>query len=121
MDRSARLLPSVSTFDGYFHFESAEVPGLARHLVHQNVHCARDLFITVPSPGPVTLDAGEAVGTSWGATTGADEPYQLEGCCPGTGFGFGRLPPGAIPKRTPAPVQRIGSVSPALIHWSSTI
>lgn len=50
-------LPSDAAFNGYYHFESPDVPGLPRHLVRQDVHCTRDLFIVAPTPGPTPLGA----------------------------------------------------------------
>jgi hypothetical protein len=51
-------LPSENTFNGYYHFESAEVPAPPRHLVNQDVHCSRDLFVTAPNSGPLVPDGG---------------------------------------------------------------
>jgi len=49
-------LPSEYAFDGYYHFESAEVPAPPRHLVNQDLDCSRDLFVTAPSFGPLAPD-----------------------------------------------------------------
>jgi hypothetical protein len=51
-------LPSQNGFDGFYHFESAQLPALPRHLITQDVHCSRDLYVTAPAPGPLVLDAG---------------------------------------------------------------
>lgn len=148
-------LPSENTFNGHYHFESAQVPAAPRHIINQDVHCARDLYVTAPSPGPIALDAGAGIDSGdggactiaytspgcgdlaraecWqsngegipgvgvyycsctgktitGSVIGADEPYQLKGCCPGDS-GFGPLgsyscpTDGGLPFLTPKDAQ----------------
>jgi hypothetical protein len=74
-------LPSENTFHGYYHIDSPAVATLSRHLVSQDVHCSRDLYITAPSFGP--LDAGVAPAD---ASDDAACPSRLEYDSPGCGF-----------------------------------
>ena len=50
-------LPSDRAFTGYYHVESAQVPGAARHAVVQDPNCARDVYIT-GGPEQGAIDAG---------------------------------------------------------------
>lgn len=51
-------LPSENAFNGYYHFESAAFPAQPRHLVNQDVHCTRDLYLAALEPGAILVDAG---------------------------------------------------------------
>jgi len=45
-------LPSESAFNGFYHFGSNAVPSPPRHLIMQDVHCPRDLYVVAPTRGP---------------------------------------------------------------------
>lgn len=53
-------LPSRDVFHGYYHVESGAYPNSARHLVSQDVHCSRDLYLVtgLASPPAATSDGG---------------------------------------------------------------
>jgi hypothetical protein len=52
-------LPSNNLFHGYYHVESSTFPSSARHLINQDVHCSRDLYLpTGLGSAPVLPDGG---------------------------------------------------------------
>src|ERR1017187_5217193 len=53
-------LPSRDVFHGYYHVESGAYPNSARHLVSQDVHCSRDLYLVtgLASPPAAISDGG---------------------------------------------------------------
>jgi hypothetical protein len=84
-------LPSSNLFHGYYHVESSTFPSSARHLINQDIHCSRDLYLptgigTAPAKLPdggvdsddgtcatpkAAVDAGAAcgVGEAWITST----------------------------------------------------
>jgi hypothetical protein len=53
-------LPSSNIFHGYYHVESTAYPNSPRHLVSQDIHCSRDLYLPtgIGSPPAITSDGG---------------------------------------------------------------
>jgi hypothetical protein len=76
-------LPSINTFHGYYHVESSSYPNSPRHLVAQDIHCSRDLYLPtgIGSPPAITNDGGVDVAPD-GDGCGAGSPvhFAAPGC-----------------------------------------
>ena len=82
-------LPSINTFHGYYHVESTTYPNSARHLVSQDIHCSRDLYLFMgigspPSTVPPKTDAGDPCAA---CTAGQVCVQSFDGTCHTTGPG----------------------------------
>lgn len=76
-------LPSIDTFHGYYHVESTTYSNSPRHLVSQDVHCSRDLYLPtgIGSPPATTNDSGvDAPPDTAGCANGYHPYYTAAGC-----------------------------------------
>jgi len=67
-------MPSQSTFHGYYHIEGPLASVVYRHLVSQDVHCTRDLYL------PTGLAAAPSVGDAGPAPADASTLPDSQGC-----------------------------------------
>jgi hypothetical protein len=76
-------LPSSNTFHGYYHVESTNYPNSPRHLVGQDPHCGRDLYLATGLGNPPATPSDGGVDTAPdgnGCGAGTLIHYAAPGC-----------------------------------------
>jgi len=75
-------LPSIDTFHGYYHVESTTYSNSPRHLVSQDVHCSRDLYLPtgIGDTPATTNDGGMDAPSDGNACSAGLIHYAAPGC-----------------------------------------